>query len=199
MKNLCKNCGKYTDELDDFGYCNKCSAKLFKQSKNTTVEQLKIKRNTRGIVVLILFLICIGICFYYKDNILKIISLSFKTTSSNPISDAVQSIIPIEDRVLTAENYETLSKEFSEKNKDSDAIYYYSYACMYYIAKDGFSSISDFSLTESQQKEIMYSRIYGKTINQLATEGKKLMQDNNITIEEYKQSLKDLNDLSNED
>ena len=70
---------------------------------------------------------------------------------------------------------------------------------MYYIIKDGFSSAVDLSLTESQQKEIMYSKIYGKTINQLISEGKKLMQDNNISIDEYKKSLNSLNNTTNEE
>ena len=48
MKNPCKNCGKYTSELDDFGYCKKCSTKLFKQSRHTTIEQIKIEKNMKG-------------------------------------------------------------------------------------------------------------------------------------------------------
>ena len=58
---------------------------------------------------------------------------------------------------------------------------------MYYMVKDGLSSAT---LSEEQQQEAMYSRIYGKTINQLISEGKKLMADNNTTVNDYKQTLK---------
>ena len=201
MKNPCKNCGKYTSELDDFGYCKKCSTKLFKQSRHTTIEQIKIEKNMKITITLIILLFCIGFSFYFRNNIFGFISSCFERSSSNnnPINNVVQFIVPLEDKTLTSENYETLSEEFSSQNKDSDKLYYYSYACMYYIIKDGFSYAVDLSLTESQQKEIMYSKIYGKTINQLISEGKKLMQDNNISIDEYKKSLNSLNNTTNEE
>ena len=36
-----------SSELDDFGYCKKCSTKLFKQSRHTTIEQIKIEKNQK--------------------------------------------------------------------------------------------------------------------------------------------------------
>lgn len=199
MKNPCKNCRKYTSELDDFGYCKKCSTKLFKQSRHTTIEQIKIEKNIKIIITFIIVLFCVGFPFCFRNNVFEFISSLFETSSSNSINNIVQSIVPLENKTLTPENYETLSNEFSNKNKDSDKLYYFSYACMYYIIKDGFSTVADLSLTESQQKEIMYSKIYGKTINQLISEGEKIMQENNISIDEYKQSLNNLNNLSNEE
>ena len=187
MKNLCNNCGKCSDELDGFGYCPKCSKKLFGQSKHTTVEQVRIKNKIKAFSVLVIILICISVAIYYRNNILEFIALSTETTSSNTISNTVQAVINTEDKILTAENYKSLSEEYSNNNKDSDNLYYYTYACMYYMVKDGLSSAT---LSEEQQQEAMYSRIYGKTINQLISEGKKLMADNNTTVNDYKQTLK---------
>ncbi len=187
MKNLCNNCGKCSDELDGFGYCPKCSKKLFGQSKHTTVEQVRIKNKIKAFSVLVIILICISVAIYYRNNILEFIALSTETTSSNTISNTVQAVINTEDKILTAENYKSLSEEYSNNNKDSDNLYYYTYACMYYMVKDGLSSTT---LSEDQQQEAMYSRIYGKTINQLISEGKKLMADNNTTVNDYKQTLK---------
>ena len=185
MKNLCNNCGKCSDELDGFGYCPKCSKKLFGQSKHTTVEQVRIKNKIKAFSVLVIILICISVAIYYRNNILEFIALSTETTSSNTIINTVQAVINTEDKILTAENYK--SEEYSNNNKDSDNLYYYTYACMYYMVKDGLSSAT---LSEEQQQEAMYSRIYGKTINQLISEGKKLMADNNTTVNDYKQTLK---------
>lgn len=187
MKNLCNNCGKCSDELDGFGYCPKCSKKLFGQSKHTTVEQVRIKNKIKAFSVLVIILICISVAIYYRNNILEFIALSTEITSSNTISNTVQAVINTEDKILTAENYKSLSEEYSNNNKDSDNLYYYTYACMYYMVKDGLSSAT---LSEEQQQEAMYSRIYGKTINQLISEGKKLMADNNTTVNDYKQTLK---------
>ncbi len=187
MKNLCNNCGKCSDELDGFGYCPKCSKKLFGQSKHTTVEQVRIKNKIKAFSVLVIILICISVAIYYRNNILEFIALSTETTSSNTIINTVQAVINTEDKILTAENYKSLSEEYSNNNKDSDNLYYYTYACMYYMVKDGLSSAT---LSEEQQQEAMYSRIYGKTINQLISEGKKLMADNNTTVNDYKQTLK---------
>lgn len=186
MKNLCNNCGKCSDELDGFGYCPKCSKKLFGQSKHTTVEQVKIKNKIKRFNVFVIILICISVSIYYRNNILEFIALSTKTTSSNIIGSTVQAVINTEDTILTAENYKTLSAEYSNNNKDSDNLYYYTYACLFYMVRDGFSSAT---LSEEQQQEAVYSRIYGKTISQLISEGKKLMADNNTTVEDYKQTL----------
>ena len=186
MKNLCNNCGKCSDELDGFGYCPKCSKKLFGQSKHTTVEQVKIKNKIKRFNVFVIILICISVAIYYRNNILEFIALSTKTTSSNIIGSTVQAVINTEDTILTAENYKTLSAEYSNNNKDSDNLYYYTYACLFYMVRDGFSSAT---LSEEQQQEAVYSRIYGKTISQLISEGKKLMADNNTTVEDYKQTL----------
>lgn len=43
-----------------------------------------------------------------------------------------------------------------------------------------------------------YKSLFGKTIRELIEEGKKLMKDNNITLEQYKEQLNSLNNLGEE-
>src|SRR5690625_5070690 len=105
MKNTCKNCGKYLDDIDDFGYCKKCSAKLFKKNKHTTEEQRKIKTIRKRILTIVLLIILVVLFIIFKDNIL---SFTYKVlTSSDSIGDIIpdeitSAITPVEDQVLTA-------------------------------------------------------------------------------------------------
>ena len=59
---------------------------------------------------------------------------------------------------------------------------------MYHMVQDGIPSAT----TLDSDKSAMYVNIYGKTVKQLIDEGKKLMKDNKVTLEEYKQGLKQL-------
>ena len=81
-------------------------------------------------------------------------------------------------------------QEFTE---DDEEIYYLSYAVMYYIMTDGMEA----ALSGSEDESEMYVNIYGKTVQQLIDEGKQLMEENNVSLDEYKQKIKDLNELSN--
>lgn len=195
MKNTCKNCGKYLDDIDDFGYCKKCSAKLFKKNKHTTEEQRKIKTVRKRIITIVLLIIVVVLFIIFKDNIL---SFTYKVlTSSDSIGDIIpdeitSAITPVEDQVLTAENYETLTSKFSEKYKDKDEFYYFSYAILRNALADGIKSALS-NQDNSIEDAVMYKNIYGKTINELIEEGKELMKNNNISVEEYKQSLNNLN------
>lgn len=184
MKNTCKNCGKYLDDIDDFGYCKKCSAKLFKKNKHTTEEQRKIKTIRKRIITIILLIVIVVLFIVFKDNILD---FTYKIlTSSDSIVDVIpdeitSAIIPIEDQILTAENYTNLTTEFSEKNKDTDDFCYFLYAALYNSFTGAISS------TDSTDSTM--NNIYGKTINELISEGKDLMKQNNISVEEYRQNL----------
>lgn len=97
----------------------------------------------------------------------------------------------IKDEVITAENYEELSKRIENEMGNDEELYYFSYSMMYYMMKDGMSS----ALTggNSNDDSAMFVNIYGKTIKQLITEGKQLMKDNGVTIEQFKQNLQNLN------
>ena len=91
----------------------------------------------------------------------------------------------LKKEVVSQENYETILDEVGKKLGESDETYYYTYACIYYVAKDGFSD----EYLQSKDESLLYKNIVGKTVQQLIDEGKKLMEENNITVEQYKQQL----------
>lgn len=99
----------------------------------------------------------------------------------------------IRKETITAENYEEIFNRISEELKDTDDIYYLSYSVMYYMMKDGISS----TLNGNEDENAMYVNIYEKTVQQLIDEGKQLMIDNNVSIEEFKENIKDLENLDN--
>lgn len=94
-------------------------------------------------------------------------------------------------KTITAENYDEIMDEVGEKMKDDDNLYYASYSILYYITQDGMAQAFNGDYNEQE----MYKRIYGKNIKKLIEEGKQLMKDNNVTLEEYKKSLDDLSQL----
>ena len=94
------------------------------------------------------------------------------------------------DVVITSENYETLEDLFTEQQEE-EALYF-SYACMYYIMKDGLTT----EYLTTQDDNLMFKNIWGKTIQQLVDEGKNLMKENNITLEEYKTQIEELNNTT---
>ena len=192
MENRCLKCGK-TKETDEFGYCEKCSNKLFKKEKHTTAEQYKIAKFRKYMIFLIALVTIISVSYFYRSEIQKTISIILRDkdytsieTLSEKKSNKESLFNSIENTKLTKENYEELSNKYAEKNKDNDNLYYYSYAVLYYTMKDGLNNLSK----TSKNEEIIYKNIYGKTINQLIKEGKELMKQNNITIEKYKENLK---------
>lgn len=95
----------------------------------------------------------------------------------------------IENEVVTAENQEGIVDKVEEKfGSNDDRVYYLAYSMMYYMFKDGLSS----AFSNNTDENTMYENIYGKTVGELIEEGKQLMKENNITVEEYKESIKDL-------
>lgn len=92
----------------------------------------------------------------------------------------------IKDEIITAENYEEVMSKIGNEWKDE--AYYFTYACLYYVAKDGMAA----AFSNPDDKEAMYVRVYGKSVKQLIEEGKQLMQENDMTVEKYKQSLQNL-------
>lgn len=95
----------------------------------------------------------------------------------------------IEKEVITAENQEEIVDKVEEEfGSDDDRVYYLAYSMMYYMFRDGLSS----AFSNNTDENAMYENIYGKTVGQLIDEGKQLMEENNITVEEYKESIKDL-------
>ena len=96
----------------------------------------------------------------------------------------------VKNKTMTAENFD----EISEKLKDSlseDEACYFSYACMQYMLKDGLSA----ALTDSDNEEAMYKSIYGKKVGDMIEEGKQLMKEDNTTVEQFKENLKEAENL----
>lgn len=100
----------------------------------------------------------------------------------------------IREEVITAENYEKVTEDLERQLGEADDLYYYAYACMYYMMKDGFSE----EYMNSQDESIMYKNIYNKTVQQLMDEGKKLMEENDVTIEQWKQQVENLSNMDNQ-
>ena len=94
----------------------------------------------------------------------------------------------LKKEVVSQENYETILDEVEKKFGESDETYYYTYACIYHTAKAGFTE----EYLQSKDESMLYKDIAGKTVQQLMDEGKQLMEENNITIEEYKEKLTEL-------
>ncbi|MCI9246698.1 MAG: hypothetical protein HFJ30_06215 [Clostridia bacterium] len=94
----------------------------------------------------------------------------------------------LKKEVVSQENYETILDEVGKKFGESDETYYYTYACIYHTAKAGFTD----EYLQSKDESMLYKDITGKTVQQLIDEGKQLMEENNVTIEEYKQTLTEL-------
>lgn len=94
----------------------------------------------------------------------------------------------LKKEVVSQENYEAILDEVGKKFGESDEMYYYTYACIYYVAKDGFSE----GYLQNKDESLLYKDIAGKTVQQLMDEGKQLMEENNVTIESYKQQLEEL-------
>lgn len=129
------------------------------------------KKSKKGLLValIIILIIALGVGGYFL----------FKNMSG------------VKSETFTAENYDELMDRISEELQDTDDIYYLSYSMIYYIMRDGFTS----ALSGSEDESAMYASIYGKTVQQLIDEGKKIMEDNNITLEQYKENIDNSNSI----
>lgn len=98
----------------------------------------------------------------------------------------------IRKETITAENYEEMLDKLDKKLAGQDDLYYISYSVMYHLMTDGMNA------TDENKEEAMYSNIYGKTVQELIDDGKKLMEEENVSIDQVKQTLDQLsNSVSN--
>ena len=93
----------------------------------------------------------------------------------------------IKNTVVTEDNYEELSEQVGDELEEDEA-YYYLYACMYYVMTDG---LSEEYLSSDGDESIAYQNIYGKTVGELVEEGEDLMEENDITVDEWKETMTD--------
>lgn len=127
------------------------------------------------IIVIIIILLVAGVYFLLNN----------KSITTN--GDIVQSI-NLKGKIITAENYDEMMDKIEQNMKDDDELYYLSYSMMYYMFQDGLAS----AFTNPDDESAMYVNIYGKTIQQLIDEGKELMKENDMTIEKFKEELKNI-------
>lgn len=93
----------------------------------------------------------------------------------------------IKNTVVTEDNYEELSEQVGDELEEDEA-YYYLYACMYYVMTDG---LSEEYFSSDGDESIIYQNIYGKTVGELVEEGENLMEENDITVDEWKETMTD--------
>lgn len=91
----------------------------------------------------------------------------------------------IKNQVITAENINKTLEVIEQRAKKDEELYYVNYAMMYHIMQNGIADQSG----SQKDRDAIYADIYGKTVNELIEEGRKLMQDNNITLREFKKGL----------
>lgn len=94
----------------------------------------------------------------------------------------------LKKEVVSQENYDAILDEVGKKFGDSDETYYYTYACIYYTSRAGFTA----EYLQSKDEGLLYKEIIGKTVKQLMDDGKRIMEENNVTIESYKEKLNEL-------
>lgn len=132
-------------------------------------------KNCKGIslitLIIIVAIILCGVIIFNKMN-------SNNSSSSNNSSGNSSKL----NTVVTADNYNTIGNIF---NDNEDELYYFTYACLYYSFTE--------RITTGVDENTAMQKIYGKTVKQLVDEGKQLMQDNNITVEQYRKQLKENN------
>ena len=136
-----------------------------------------------AIVVIILIIIVIASIVYWVNK-------SNNDVDSN--AEIAETNTSVLNETITEENFDELTEEIASELGETDELYYFSYATMYYMMVDGFSS----AFSEEDVETAMYANIYGKTAEDLISEGKELMQENDITIDEWKANLEDLADSS---
>lgn len=139
------------------------------------------EKTSKGFVIAIVIIIIIAIL-----AILMLNSDSFKQGFMEGFNSSVL------NEVLTEENYNEITSEVADELGDSDDLYYLTYATIYHMAEDGISAV--FS-EDSEEESAMYENIYGKTSKELIEEGKALMEENNMTVEEYKNNLANSNTI----
>lgn len=124
--------------------------------------------------VIVILLVCIGLFIFLNRNI------------AEPSNAGVTS--SIRDEVITAENFDEMTDKIDrELDQNGDDIYYISYAVVYYMTQD---SIAAAARNEDVEGDI-YTSIYGKTVQTLIDEGKTLMEENEVSLEQYKQTIEE--------
>ena len=137
------------------------------------------KKNKKGLVALIIIVVIAVVIggFFVLEN-KGIIKIGRKAKVLN--------------ETITAENFDELTKSIAEELGKSDELYYFAYAGMYYMMTDGMSS----AFSGNEDENAMYVNIYGKTAENLIEEGRQLMEENNVSLDEFKENIENLSNTN---
>ena len=138
------------------------------------------KGNSKAILCIVIAIIAV---------IVLVIGGYFLVKNKDEITAGTE-VASIKSEVITEENYEKVSEQLEKELGDTDETYYFAYACMYYIMQDGLTA----EYMSSQDDSLLYKNIYNKTVQTLIDEGKNLMEENDITVEEFKQQVNELSE-----
>lgn len=95
----------------------------------------------------------------------------------------------IRNKLITEENYEKITEQITNELKDSDDAYYYTYACINYMSKSGLTE----EYLNSKDDKLLYKDIYNKTVGQLIEEGKTMLNESEMTLEQFKEQVEIIN------
>lgn len=104
----------------------------------------------------------------------------------------VKKVGNVRNKLITAENYNQITEQVTEELTDSDDAYYFIYACITYMSEAGLTE----EYLYNQNDNILFKEIYNKTVNQLIEEGKTMMEENDVTLEQFKQQVEAINNNS---
>ena len=145
---------------------------------------MKKKSTVIYIIIAVVVLAIIGASLYFilnRDTTNLSEGTSENSVKNENTASEQNTSKSIKNEVITAENYEKLMNQAEQEfTEDDEEIYYLSYAVMYYIMTDGMEA----ALSGSEDESEMYVNIYGKTVQQLIDEGKQLMEENNVSLDE---------------
>ena len=94
----------------------------------------------------------------------------------------------IKQETITAENFETVVNKLETSMQAEDDLYYFTYAVTYHIMEDAMKAAAEGKTDESE----MYVNIYGRTVQELMDDGKRIAEENNLTIDQVKQQIDQL-------
>lgn len=101
----------------------------------------------------------------------------------------------LKQETITAENYDEVVNKVQEELQGKDDSYYFIYATMYYIMQDTMATTEgegEGEVVAEPDENAMYVSIYGKTVQQLIDDGKRLMEEDSVSFEEFKQQIDDI-------
>lgn len=158
--------------------------------KTTKVEETKkettqkdIKKSDKIIKSIVITVIIIALCVLLIWVIINA-KKEYKTTSYL-------------DTTLSSENYDEMINEFNKNMKKDeepgykDEYYYFNYAFNSHMFDDAASTVTQ-NPEENTTIPAQFKYIYGKTINDVIDEGKKLMEEKHFSLSDYVNYLNSL-------